>query len=101
MWRFLPIILYHHERWDGLGYPEGLKGLEIDPLARLLAVADVFDAMVSARPYRGAMDPQVVLEHIRSESGMAFDPEMVAALLRVMESGWLPRNVPQSVPIDA
>ena len=97
----LPIILYHHERWDGLGYPEGLKGLEIPPLARLLAVADVFDAMVSARPYRSGMDPQRVLDEIRSESGAQFDPEMVAALMRVMESGWLLRNVPQGVPIDA
>ena len=97
----LPIVLYHHERWDGLGYPEGLKGLEIHPLARLLAVADVFDAMVSARPYRGGMDPQRVLDEIRSCSGTQFDPEMVAALMRVMESGWLLRNLPQPVLIDA
>ena len=97
----LPIILYHHERWDGLGYPEGLRGQEIPLLARLLAVADVFDAMVSARPYRGGMDPQRVLDEIRRESGAQFDPEMVRALMRVMESGWLLRNVPQRVPIDA
>ena len=97
----LPIVLYHHERWDGQGYPEGLKGLEIPPLARLLAVADVFDAMVSARPYRSGMDPQSTLDEIRSESGTQFDPEMVAALMRVMESGWLLQNVPRRVPIDA
>ena len=96
----LPIVLYHHERWDGLGYPEGLKGLEIPRLARLLAVADVFDAMVSARPYRGGMDPQRVIDEIRNESGTQFDPEMVVALMRVMESGWLLRNFPQPVPID-
>ena len=96
----LPIVLYHHERWDGLGYPEGLKGLEIHPLARLLAVADVFDAMVSARPYRSGLDPQIALDEIRSGSGTQFDPEMVAALMRVMESGWLLRNVPQRVAID-
>ena len=97
----LPIVLYHHERWDGQGYPEGLKGLEIPRLARLVAVADVYDAMVSARPYRGAMDPQSVLEEIRSCSGTQFDPEMVVALMRVMESGWLLRNVPKPVLIDA
>ena len=97
----LPIILYHHERWDGLGYPEGLKGLEIPRLARLLAVADVYDAMVSARPYRNGMDPQSALDEIRSCSGTQFDPEMAAALLRVMEGGWHLRNVPQHVPIDA
>ena len=97
----LPILLYHHERWDGLGYPEGLKGLEIHPLARLLAVADVFDAMVSARPYRSGMDPQSVLDEIRSCSGTQFDPEMVAALMRVMEGGWLLRNFPQRVLTDA
>ncbi len=97
----LPIVLYHHERWDGGGYPEGLEGLEIPMLARLLAVADVYDAMVSARPYRGAMDPEHVLEEIRSCSGTQFDPEMVSALMHVMESGWLLRNVPQPVPVDA
>ena len=91
----LPIVLYHHERWDGQGYPEGLKGLEIPRLARLVAIADVYDAMVSARPYRGGIDPQAVLDEIRSCSGTQFDPEMVAALMRVMEGGWLLRNVPE------
>ena len=97
----LPIVLYHHERWDGLGYPEGLTELEIPMLARLLAVADVYDAMVSARPYRGAMEPQSVLEEIRRCSGTQFDPEMVVALMRVMDSGWLLRNVPKQELIDA
>jgi putative nucleotidyltransferase with HDIG domain len=88
----LPIVLYHHERWDGSGYPEGLKGLEIPRLARLLAVADVFDAMVSARPYRSALDPGVVLNYIRDSSDVAFDPEMVQVLVRVMEAGWTPQD---------
>ena len=92
----LPIVLYHHERWDGLGYPEGLKGLEIPRFARLLAVADVYDAMVSARPYRDGLDPEIALDEIRSCSGTQFDPEMAAALLRVMEGGWLLRNVPKA-----
>ena len=97
----LPIVLYHHERWDGQGYPEGLKGLDIPRLARLVAIADVYDAMVSARPYRGGIDPQAVLDEIRSCSGTQFDPEMVVALMRVMESGWLLRNVPNQELIDA
>ncbi len=61
----------------------------------------MFDAMVSARPYRNSMDPQGAFDHVRSGSGTQFDPEMVAALVRVMESGWLPRNVPQRELIDA
>ena len=92
----LPIVLYHHERWDGLGYPEGLKGLEIPRFARLLAVADVYDAMVSARPYRDGLDPEIALDEIRRHAGTQFDPEMAAALLRVMEGGWLLRNVPKA-----
>ena len=99
----LPIVLYHHERWDGSGYPEGLKGVEIPMLARVLAVADVYDAMVSARPYRDGLDPQIALDEIGNESGTQFDPEMVVALMRVMESGWLLRNDPKEreVLIDA
>ena len=97
----LPIVLYHHERWDGLGYPEGLEGLEIHLLARLLAVADVFDALVSDRPYRGGLDPQAALDLIREGSGTQFDPEMVEALVRVMEGGWLPRGARKQVLIDA
>lgn len=96
----LPIVLYHHERWDGLGYPEGLRGPETHPLARLLAVADSFDAMVSARPYRAAIAPQVVLDHILAESGTAFDPEIVGALVAVMEGGWVHQKAEMEVSID-
>jgi HAMP domain-containing protein len=95
----LPILLYHHERWDGQGYPEGLAGTDIHPLARLLTVADCFDAMVSARPYRAAMDPWVVLDEIREGSGTAFDPEIVVAMVELMEGGWLPREAGEEVVI--
>ena len=88
----LPIVLYHHERWNGSGYPEGLKGTDIPRLARLVAVADVFDAMVSARPYRPALDPDTVLVHIRSGAGVDFDPEMVESLERVLGAGWRPHD---------
>lgn len=83
----LPLVRHHHERWDGAGYPDGLTGPETHPLARILAVADVFDAMTSPRPYRGALAEDTVLRHLREEAGRAFDPEVVAALLRIKEQG--------------
>ncbi len=84
----LPIVRSHHERWDGKGYPDGLAGEDIDPLARILAVADVFDAMVSERPYRGAMDESLVHDIIRKDAGVAFDPAVVEALDVVLGRGW-------------
>jgi putative nucleotidyltransferase with HDIG domain len=87
----LPIVTQHHERWDGQGYPAGLRGEEIDPLARILAVADVYDAMASARPYRTAIDPVTVVSHIRRERGTHFEPRSVDAFLRLMaERGVVP-----------
>jgi putative nucleotidyltransferase with HDIG domain len=88
----MPIVLHHHERWDGKGYPDGLAGEAIPRLARLLAVADVFDAMVSARPYRDAMDPAKVTQIIIGDSGTAFDPDMVKAFKAVIASGWAPKQ---------
>jgi HAMP domain-containing protein len=80
----LPIVTQHHERWDGEGYPAGLKGEEIDPLARILAVADVYDAMASARPYRNALAPVTVVSQIERDRGTHFEPRPVDAFLRVM-----------------
>ena len=97
----LPIVLYHHERWNGTGYPEGLSGTAIPRLARVLAVADVFDAMASARPYRSGAAVGSVLEYIRAESGRAFDPEVVDALTGVMADGWtFPDPEPWAVAND-
>lgn len=83
--RFLAIAqqvtLSHHERWDGQGYPEGLKGKEIPLVARLMAVADVYDAMISRRPYKSAMDHSYVREAIAKGSGSHFDPTVVNAFL--------------------
>jgi putative nucleotidyltransferase with HDIG domain len=92
----LPIVLYHHEQWSGGGYPKGLRGLEIPRLARLVAVADVFDAMVSARPYRPGIDADDVHDHIRSLSGVHFDPEMVQVFTRAMDMGWTPQDLETS-----
>ena len=74
-------ILHHHERWDGTGYPSGLKGKEIPLEARILAIADAFSAMVSARPYRPAMSYQEALLELKSEAGKQFDSELVEAFV--------------------
>jgi putative two-component system response regulator len=76
-------IKHVHEAYDGSGYPEGLAGDRIPLGARIIAVADVFDAMTSLRPYRPAMEESVVLEHLRREAGKQFDPSVVDAFLRV------------------
>ena len=75
------IPLYHHEWWDGTGYPFGLAGEEIPRLARIVAVADVWDALTSDRPYRKAMVESQALYIITSESGTHFDPEVVEAFM--------------------
>jgi HD-GYP domain-containing protein (c-di-GMP phosphodiesterase class II) len=74
----LPGILYHHERWDGKGYPHGLKGLSIPLMARIIAVADGFDAMTSCRPYRHAMRPDQAAAIIDKGSNKQWDAEVVA-----------------------
>jgi HD-GYP domain-containing protein (c-di-GMP phosphodiesterase class II) len=79
----LPAILHHHERWDGLGYPDGLKGEAIPIEARILAVADAFDAMTSSRPYRGKLSYKKVLQELKHCSGTQFDPKLVEAFLPI------------------
>jgi putative two-component system response regulator len=81
------IILYHHERWDGSGYPKGLKGAEIPEEARLLAVVDTFDAMTTDRPYRKAQPASAAYEVILDKSGELYDPQMADALVRCWERG--------------
>ncbi len=76
----LPIVWQHHERLDGSGYPRALKGDEIDPLAALVAVADVFEALSASRPYRPARDSEFGMEYLREGSGIAFDRACVDAL---------------------
>ncbi|MBE0657809.1 MAG: diguanylate cyclase [Bryobacteraceae bacterium] len=75
-----PIVLAHHERWDGSGYPYGLKGEEIPVGARILSVVDCFDALVSDRPYRRAMPVGDAIKHIEQEAKKSYDPEIVALL---------------------
>jgi HD-GYP domain-containing protein (c-di-GMP phosphodiesterase class II) len=77
----------HHEKWDGSGYPRGLKGEEIPLAARLFAVVDVFEALTSDRPYRKAWSRDAAILYIREQSGFYFDPAVVEAFLKVSRSG--------------
>ena len=75
------IPVYHHERWNGQGYPKGLKGEEIPLAARIFAVVDNWDALLSDRPYRKAWSKQAVIEYLREQSGEMFDPQVVEVFL--------------------
>jgi putative nucleotidyltransferase with HDIG domain len=81
----LPIVRHHHERWDGKGYPDGLGGEAISPLARVVALADAFDAMTSDRPYRKGMPPASAFAEIEKQQGRQFDPTFAAAFLAIRE----------------
>jgi PAS domain S-box-containing protein len=80
----LEIPYSHHEKWDGSGYPQGLKGEQIPMAARIFAVVDVWDALRSDRPYRSAWPDERVIEYIRSESGKHFDPRVVENFLKLL-----------------
>jgi len=78
-------ILTHHERWDGKGYPNGLKGEAIPIVSRILSVADAFDAMTNDRVYRKAMSYEEAIDEIKRNSGTQFDPAIVDVFLEIME----------------
>ena len=89
----LPTVLievahHHHERLDGSGYPLGLRGDEISLPARIVAVADVVEAMAHLRPYRGALGPDAALQTITAGSGVTFDASVVAACIAVLHEGF-------------
>ena len=84
-----PIVLYHHERWDGAGYPDGLAGPEIPLLARIVAVADSIEAMSGQRPYRPPLDRSGVIEQLAEGRGSQWDPEIVDLALALLGSGQL------------
>jgi putative two-component system response regulator len=80
----LPIIRHHHERWDGSGYPDNLRGSRIPLLARIMQIADIYDALISPRPYKGASTPQEALEIIAQETAGGWrDPEVVEVFSRM------------------
>jgi diguanylate cyclase (GGDEF)-like protein/putative nucleotidyltransferase with HDIG domain len=85
-------ILHHHERWDGTGYPEGLKGEEISIEARILTIADSFEAMSSARPYRPALCSEKIFQELRQGAGSQFDPELVEIFINLINSGFPERQ---------
>ncbi len=81
----VPGVLYHHECFDGSGYPLGLKGDEIPLAARIVAIADVYQALISDRPYRNAYSKNKAIEIIKKESGSHFDPKIVKIFLKVIK----------------
>jgi HD-GYP domain-containing protein (c-di-GMP phosphodiesterase class II) len=83
----IDIPYYHHEKWDGSGYPEGLAGVHIPLEARIFAVADVWDALRSDRPYRAAWSDQQALDHIGEQKGKAFDPNVVDVFEQMIAAG--------------
>jgi HD-GYP domain-containing protein (c-di-GMP phosphodiesterase class II) len=85
----LPGVQYHHEKWDGTGYPEGRSGTDIPLLGRLLGVADFLDALTSARAYRQPSPLQDVVDLVARGAGTAFDPDVAAAVVRLHQRGEL------------
>ncbi len=79
----------HHERWDGRGYPDGLAFDQIPLAARIVAVVDVYDALVSERPYKGAWSTAKAIEHLAQSAGSQFDADVVAALISLVDQGEL------------
>jgi len=89
------IVRCHHERWDGLGYPDGLAGEDIPLAARVFAVADSFDAMTSDRPYRNALSFEQAIDEVTAGTGTQFDPVVVEAFRALVAEGTL---VPELLP---
>jgi HD-GYP domain-containing protein (c-di-GMP phosphodiesterase class II) len=79
----VPIVLHHHERWDGKGYPSGLKGREIPLPARIVALADAYQALISDRPYRRAYPKRQALQILRKSAGGHFDKDLVNILIKL------------------
>ena len=73
----IPLIRHHQERWNGTGYPNGLRGEEIPILARIFAIVDAFDALTSKRPYRQKISALEAVEYLREQAGILFDPQIV------------------------
>ncbi|GAB6100676.1 hypothetical protein JCM16358_25550 [Halanaerocella petrolearia] len=78
-------VLYHHERWDGMGYPEGIKGEEIPLVSQILSVADAWDAMRSNRSYRSALPKEVAIEELKKNKGTQFSPQVIDAFLNIID----------------
>jgi putative nucleotidyltransferase with HDIG domain len=92
-WKIKPIIIHHHERYDGKGYPSGLKGREIPIGARILAVVDAFAAMTANRPYRRALSREEAVQELHKNVGTQFDPEVVEHFTKIVEQKYFFRGV--------
>jgi HD-GYP domain-containing protein (c-di-GMP phosphodiesterase class II) len=102
----VPLIRHHHECYDGSGYPDGLKGEQIPLISRIIAVADMYDAMTSDRPYRKRRNHQTVVAEIIATSGTKLDPRVANAFLHVLteivpgaETAVPAREVPTESPV--
>lgn len=97
----IPIVLHHHERWDGLGYPTGLSGVDVPLEARIIFVADAFDAMTSVRSYGQTFDVEGALAEMRKASGKQFDPLAVDGMHEAFRFGLLdePADIPTQVSL--
>jgi HD-GYP domain-containing protein (c-di-GMP phosphodiesterase class II) len=80
-------VLAHHERWDGSGYPKGIKGKDIPLQSRIVAVVDAYDAMVSERPYKKSLTKGQAIEELRNNAGTQFDPDIVKVFVEAMSRG--------------
>lgn len=95
----LEVIRHHHERYDGKGYPDGLTGDEIPIGARIMAIADAYDALTSDRPYRERLSEQQALCVLKEEAGKQFDPELALTFVQMVESGALSRELKGALPL--
>jgi putative nucleotidyltransferase with HDIG domain len=93
-WPILPVVRHHHEHYDGGGYPAGLRGEEIPLLARILTVADSYEAMTSDRPYRRGRSTEEAIAELKRCSGSQFDPKIVEAFVEVLELAQLEQQLP-------
>lgn len=86
----LPVVLHHHEKWDGGGYPDGLAGDAIPLAARIFAIADAFDAITTSRPYKTSLPAETALQRIRADAGRHFDPRLVGVFLETVNDWTAP-----------
>lgn len=87
--KIIPWILHHHERYDGSGYPDGLAGEDIPLGARIIAIADSFDAMISQRPYKKSLTINEALNELRANKGKQFDPGLTEIFIQIIEGKYL------------
>ena len=81
----IPLVFYHHEKWDGSGYPSGIKGEEIPIGARIISIADVYQSLTSDRPYRKAFTKEKAMKILKSGSGTQFDPRITGVFLKILQ----------------